>query len=130
MARSATTKTRTFLDDTRMRVRDYWSQRHASRRGRKWNWKGTSLPPEGAKVLEREAAGGDGKVVEGEGERMTFGVVGKWESRAVGGISKLGGKGGCSFPPSVFSTTPGPGAAASRMRGLWSPPAISIWFVR
>ena len=42
--------------------------------------------------------------------------MGKWESRVLGGISKLGGKVGfLTFPPHVFSTTLRP-AVGLRLR--------------
>jgi hypothetical protein len=56
-------------------------------------------------MFESEAAWGDGKIVRLEGEMSAVVVVGKWESRGVGGISKRSGKPGFGFPPSVFSTT-------------------------
>ena len=57
-------------------------------------------------MLKSEEAKGDGVVVEWEGGKMTAAVVvGKWESRGVGGISKGSGKPAVGFPLRVFSTT-------------------------
>jgi hypothetical protein len=57
-------------------------------------------------MFEREAAGRDGIVFRSKrGTMIAAVVVGKWESREVGGISKFGGKAVCAFPASVFSTT-------------------------
>jgi hypothetical protein len=91
-----------------------------------WKSPVTSYPPAAPEVCEFEATTGAGGIAAWEGEMIVaVVVVGKWESRGVGGISKLGGKVGCTFPPSVFSTT-----GAAKMRGLWSPLGISIWCVR
>ena len=58
-------------------------------------------------MFEREAAKRDGIVAGAEVREMiaAVGVVGKWESRGVSGISKWSGKLVCSFPRSGFSTT-------------------------
>ncbi len=66
---------------------------------------------------EREAAKGDGVVVEWDPKMIAAVAVGKWESRGLGGISKRGGKLGLGFPPRGFSTAASFGAAL-KMRGL------------
>jgi hypothetical protein len=71
-----------------------------------WNSLVTSYPPGEIEMLEREAARRDGILFGSKaGKVIAAVVVGKWESRGVGGISKLDGKVVCTFPASVFSTT-------------------------
>ncbi len=82
-------------------------------------WKSlvTWYPPRKGKMREREAAKGDGVVVEWDPKMIAAVAVGKWESRGLGGISKRGGKLGLGFPPRGFSTAASFGAAL-KMRGL------------
>src|ERR1700726_1069511 len=72
-----------------------------------WESLRTSYPPGEAEVFEREAAKRDGIVAGAEVREMiaAVGVVGKWESRGVSGISKWSGKLVGRFPRSGFSTT-------------------------
>lgn len=55
-------------------------------------------------------------------EMITVVVVGKWKSRAVGGISKVGGKAFFAFPSSVSSTT-----AVVMLRSQSSPLVTLPW---
>jgi hypothetical protein len=74
--------------------------------GMLWKSLRTSYPLGSIEMLEPEAARGDGFGVGPEGEMIVAAVVvGKWESRVVGGIPKLGGKVVGTFPASGFSTT-------------------------
>ncbi len=71
-------------------------------------WKSllTSYPLGEVEVFEREANQGDGFAFGVGGEMIAAAVVvGKSESRGVGGISKRGGKPAFGFPRRVFSTT-------------------------
>ena len=70
-----------------------------------WKSLRTSYTPGWVEMFESEAAQGDGFVIGWEEEMIAAVVVGKWEPRGVGGISKRSGKPGFGFPHSVFSTT-------------------------
>ena len=71
-------------------------------------------------MFEREEAEGDGIAFGfGRGMNAAAEVVGKWESRGLGGISKRSGKPAFGFPRSGFSTAGS--IRAATMRGLCRP---------